>query len=353
MGILIAILILSFLIFFHELGHFVAARFFGVKVDVFSIGFGKKLISKKWGETEYRISSIPLGGYVQMKGQDDADPTKTSYDEDGYGGKPPWQRIIILFAGPGANFLLAFLLYISIGYLGVMKLAPQIGTISENSAAIKAGLESNDTIVSINGLHVNQWDDIKPLVIQSNGALNLKIKRDDKVLLKTLTPKIGETKNMFGESVQQKLIGITPSGKRVTLYFTGFSSLEFAYKETYNATKLIFLGLEKMIEGVVSPKEMGGIISIVKYTSDAASMGIVVLFILTALISVNLGVINLFPIPALDGGHIMFNLYEMLAQKPPSPKVYTRFMYAGWVFLLSLMAFTIVNDILRLTGSYQ
>lgn len=341
------------MIFFHELGHFLAARFFGVKVEVFSIGFGKKILTKRWGETDYCLSAIPLGGYVQMKGQDDSDPTKVSYDKDGYGSKKPWQRIIILFAGPFANFLLAFLLYVAIGNLGTLRLAPQIGGISENSAAFHAGLDINDTILSINNTPIKQWDDIKSLVVNSQGSLHVKIKRDDKILVKNITPKIGKTKNIFGESVQQKLIGIIPANKAVTLHFTGLQSLSFAYDETVKATKYIFLGLEKLIQGVVSPKEMGGIISIVKFTSDAANMGIVVLFSLTALISVNLGVINLFPIPALDGGHIMFNLYEMIFKKPPSQKIYIKLMYIGWAFLLSLMIFTIINDILRLTGVYE
>ncbi len=353
MSVLTSLLVLSFLIFFHELGHFLAARFFKVQVEVFSIGFGKKLLTKRWGNTDYCISAIPLGGYVQMKGQDDSDPTKTSYEEDGYGGKPPWQRIIILFAGPFANFLLAFLLYMAIGHLGITKLAPQIGNIGENSAALKAGLDINDTILSINSIPIKQWDEIKPLVLASNGALRIKIKRQNEILTKTLIPKIGETKTMFGESVKQKLIGIMPSGKRVVLYFKGLDALSFAYDETYKATKFIFLGLEKMVQGVVSPKEMGGIISIVKYTSDAANMGIVMLFVLTALISVNLGVINLFPIPALDGGHIMFNLYEMIFRRPPNQKIYIRLMYIGWAFLISLMAFTIINDIIRLSGGYE
>ncbi len=352
MNFLVSLLILSFLIFFHELGHFLAARFFKVKVEVFSIGFGKKLFTKRWGETDYCLSAIPLGGYVQMKGQDDSDPLKTSDDEDGYGSKAPWQRIIILFAGPFANFLLAFLLYIAVGHLGITKLAPQIGYVDVNSSAFQAGLDINDIILSIDGVKLSQWDDIKPLVVNSKGSLNLLIQRGDKQITKTLSPKIGKTKTIFGEDIKQKLIGIRPSGKLVVLHFSGFSSLGFALDETYKATKMIFLGLQKLIEGVVSPKEMGGIISIVKFTSDAANMGIVVLFVITALISVNLGVLNLFPIPALDGGHIMFNLYEMIFRKPPSEKVYMRLTYVGWAFLLTLMAFTIINDILRLSGAY-
>ena len=124
------LLVLSVLIFFHELGHFTAARFFGVQVDVFSIGFGKKLYSRMIGKTEWSISAVPLGGYVKMKGQDDADPTKVSYDEDSYNAKKPWQRIIILLAGPFANFLLAFLLYFAIANLGVPKLLPYVGKVN-------------------------------------------------------------------------------------------------------------------------------------------------------------------------------------------------------------------------------
>lgn len=371
MGVLTALLAISFLVFFHELGHFLAARYFKVKVEAFSIGFGKVLFSKKYGDTEYCLSAIPLGGYVKMKGQDDSDPTKTSYEEDGYGGKPPWQRIIILFAGPAANFILAFFLYIAIGNLGVVKIAPQVGKISPNSAAFEARLEVNDTILSIDGTNIEHWEQIKPLVINSKDEIVLKIKRGNEILTKTLTPKIGENKNMFKETIKEKLIGFQMPFKTieikdkdgkpkkvqvpvsVKIYYKGFDSVKFAYKETIWATKLIILGLEKLIEGVVSPKDMGGIVAIVKVTSDAVNYGIVALFGLVALISVNLGVINLFPIPALDGGHIMFNVYEMIFKRPPNEKVYTRLMYAGWVFLLSLIAFTIVNDILRLTGAYD
>ncbi len=346
-------LVLSFLIFFHELGHFLAARAFGVKVEVFSIGFGKKILKRQFGDTEYCISAIPLGGYVQMKGQDDSDPTKISRDFDSYAAQPPLKRIGILFAGPFANFLLAFLLYIFIAILGVPALAPHIGQVGENSAGANAGLVENDEIIAINGLSVSAWDDIKPIVTKTDGAITLHIKRENATQLITLTPLISENKTIFGELIQERLIGISPSGKVTTIYFHGTDLLKYAWKETIRAATLILKSLQKMVEGVVSPKEMGGVISIVQITSNAAEAGIVTLFMLTALISVNLGVINLFPIPALDGGHIVFNLYELVMGKPPNEKVYANMTYAGWGILLSLMAFTIINDILRLSGAYQ
>jgi len=350
---LTALLVLSFLIFFHELGHFLAARALGVHVEVFSIGFGKKLLKYNWKGTEYCFSAIPLGGYVQMKGQDDSDPTKISTDKDSYNSQSPLGRIGILFAGPFANFLLAFLLYIVIAIIGVPALAPQIGNVSPNSAGQKAGLLQGDIILAINDIEVKSWNDIKPLVTQSQGAISLHVKRENSTQLLSLTPKISQSETLFGEPIKERLIGISPSGETVTLYFQGGELITYAWDQTVRAATLILQSLQKMIEGVISPKEMGGVISIVQVTSDAAAAGIVTLFMLTALISVNLGVINLFPIPALDGGHIMFNLYEMFRGKPPSESVYAKMTYAGWGILLTLMAFTIVNDILRLSGAYQ
>jgi regulator of sigma E protease len=350
---LTALLVLSFLIFFHELGHFLAARALGVHVEVFSIGFGKKLVKYNWKGTEYCLSAIPLGGYVQMKGQDDSDPTKISTDIDSYNSQSPLGRIIILFAGPFANFLLAFLLYIVIAVIGVPALAPQIGNVMENSAGFEAGLKEGDTILAINSTPVKSWNDIKPIVTNSQGAISLHVKRENGTKLLNLTPKISQSKTIFGELIEERLIGVSPSGETVTLHFEGTQLLAYAWNQTVRAATLILQSLQKMVEGVVSPKEMGGVISIVQVTSDAAAAGIVTLFMLTALISVNLGVINLFPIPALDGGHIMFNLYEMITGRPPSENVYAKMTYAGWGILLSLMAFTIINDILRLSGAYQ
>lgn len=350
MGGLTSLLVLSFLIFFHELGHFLVARFFGVHVEVFSIGFGKKMISKVIGKTEYRLSLIPLGGYVKMKGQDDADPTKVSFDSDSYNTKKPWQRIFILLAGPFANFLLAFLLYIAIGSMGVQKLAPHIGKISPASVAEQIGLMENDKIISINGVIIPTWEDVSHAIKESVGVLEFKINRSNEVKTFLVTPKISEYQNIFGETLKKRMLGIAPNGQTIEFHYSVSELFVFATDQTIKSTTLILTSLQKLIEGVVSPKDLGGIISIVQITSDASEAGIVALLALTALISVNLGVLNLLPIPALDGGHIMFNAYEQITQKAPSEKVLQTMTMAGWAFLLTMTVFTIFNDVYRLTN---
>ena len=353
MGTLTSLLALSFLIFFHELGHFLAARFFGVHVEVFSIGFGKKVFRKVIGNTEYCLSMIPLGGYVQMKGQDDSDPTKVSDDHDSYNTKKPWQRVLILFAGPFANFLLAFLLYLSIANIGVTKLLPIIGNVGADTPAAKIGLMKNDKVVEINGENVRTWDDLSRLIKESDGPLLVSIQREKKIKTLMATPDIKELKTIFGEPIKKRILGISPNGETTVLNLTAIETLVFAYDETLKATTLIVTSLQKLIQGVIPAKELGGVVSIVQVTAQASEAGIIALFALTALISVNLGVLNLLPIPALDGGHIMFNIYEIITKRTPSEKILYRMTVVGWVFLLTLMSFTIFNDIYRIFGGYS
>jgi regulator of sigma E protease len=352
MGFLTSLLVLSFLIFFHELGHYLAARYFGVHVEVFSIGFGKKIFKKVYKGTEYCISAVPLGGYVQMKGQDDSDPTKVSSDTDSYNTKKPWKRIIILFAGPFANFILAFILYLFIANIGVASLAPIIGNVAEDSPAQKIGLMKNDKVIEINGENVEIWDDLSMLIKKSDGPLIISIERDKSVKTLMGIPDIKEGKNIFGEVIRHRILGISPIGEIITIHFSPIDSIGFAYNKTLKSTTLIITSLQKLVEGVIPAKELGGVVSIVKVTADASNAGIVALFGLMALLSVNLGVLNLLPIPALDGGHIMFNAYEIVAKKAPSQNVLYKMTVAGWVFLLSLMAFTIFNDVYRIMGGY-
>lgn len=345
------ILVLSLLIIFHEFGHFVVARYFGVAVKVFSLGFGESIYSKQIGATRYQINAIWLGGYVQLKGQNDANPKEKNYDPDSYNMLSPIKRIAILFAGPFFNIILAFLLYMAVGFLGIDKLAPTIGKVLPDSAALSAGLQKNDKVLEINGVKITHWDQIKTLV--SLEPTNLLIEREGKKINLTLNPKISDTKTIFGENIKAPMLGIAPSGEFVRLYYTGFSSIGFALDETLKASKLIYLSLEKLILGIVPINQLGGIVAMADITTKAASISISTLFIITALISVNLGVLNLLPLPVLDGGHIVFNAYEMLAKRPVNEKVFIYASYASMALLFLLMAFTIINDIYRLAGGYQ
>ncbi|NEW59703.1 RIP metalloprotease RseP [Sulfurovum sp. bin170] len=358
MGIFVALLVLSFLIFFHELGHFLAARLFGVRVDVFSIGFGKKIFTKQIGQTEWSISAIPLGGYVKMKGQDDSDPTAVNYDSDSYTRKRPWQRIIILLAGPFANFFVAFMLYFGASQIGTYLsplfnyshyLPATVGSFSDESPAKKAGIEQGDRIVSINSTPINNWEDVGETIQLFDGVLYFDIIRDNRQLNIGVEPIIKKQKNRFGESVDRKLIGIAPDAPD-ELTFSPMEGLAFAWNETIHASTLIFTSVQKLISGDVPANQLGGVVTIVDITAKASQSGIIALLFFTALISVNLGVLNLLPIPALDGGHIGFNLYEMITGKTASEEVMYRLTLVGWGLLLSLMLLGLYNDINRLLG---
>ncbi len=349
MGLLVSLLVLSFLIFFHELGHFLMARLFGVHVERFSIGFGKVVASKVVNGTEYALSAIPLGGYVKMKGQDDTDPTKISYDPDSYNVKPPWQRILILLGGPLFNFMLAFILYYAVALMGANALQPVVGVVEPNSPAMEVGLKPGDRIIEINERPIHIWDELSEAIRESEGPVEMVVDRNGTIRSFVVAPRALEAKNIFGETVKRRMVGIGPSGDIVTVTYDPLHAFSYAWKQTVQASKLIVLSVEKMVEGVVPAKEMGGVISIVQITADAAQHGIAALFVLTALISVNLGVLNLLPIPALDGGHIVFTLYEMIFRKPLNEEVMYRLTLGGWAILLTLMAYTIYNDIARIT----
>lgn len=348
MGTITFLLVLSFLVFFHELGHFLAARYYGVKVHVFSIGFGKQLFSKHWKGTTWQFALIPLGGYVKMKGQDDTKPGMEEEGNDSYNNKTPWQRIVILFAGPFANFLLAAILYFIIALSGATSLAPSVGKIQENSPAQKAGIQVNDEIIRINQTEIKSWEQIGKTIIGTQGPLKFYIKRDDKFLTKVINPHVSDAQNIFRENIKKRMIGISPAPKLITIHHDPISALSYAWDKTIESSKMIFQGVQKLIQGIIPSSEVGGVITIGKVISDASESSIIALLAITALISVNLGVLNLLPIPALDGGHIMFNLYEIILRRKPSDKVFMALTITGWVILGSLMLLGIYNDINRI-----
>ncbi len=348
MSWIIALLVLSALIFFHELGHYAMARYMGVFVEVFSIGFGKKLFSFKMFGTDWRIAAIPLGGYVKMKGQEDLDPSARSSDDDSYNSKTPLQRIAILLAGPAANFILAFMLYFAIALGSPPAITPIIGEVVADSPAAKAGLKSGDRILSIDTITIETWKEMAELISSTQKPIFLQIERDGYIEQISLTPTLKETTNIFKEKIQRPMIGISSAGKIHTQNLSLSESVVYASEQTYEASKLIFLSVQKLLSGAVPASELGGVVSIVKITSDASSQGWMAILFFAALISVNLGVLNLLPIPALDGGHIMFNIYELITKKAPSEAVFVKLTIAGWVMLLALMSLGLYNDINRL-----
>lgn len=345
---LATILVISFLIFFHELGHFLAARSLGVKVEVFSIGFGKSLIEREFKGTKYRLSALPLGGYVKLKGQDDMRPGFENLEPDSYSILSPLKKIYILFAGPFFNLILAFFLYIIIGNLGIEKLAAQIGNIAPNSAAEQAGLQKNDTILEIDGIKIQSFDEISKYL--SLEPLKILINREGKKLEFILSPKLAQGYNDFGQIIEKPQLGVSPSGSTILVFHQGLKSLQYALDESVRASTLIVKGIGKLISGEVEAKNLGGIITMTELTSKAANSSFALLLFIAALISINLGILNLLPIPMLDGGHILFNLYEMIFRRKVPQRAFEYLSYGGMALLLSLMLFATYNDIVRAVG---
>jgi regulator of sigma E protease len=232
--------------------------------------------------------------------------------------------------------------------MGATAWSPQIGQVVVNSPAHNAGILPNDEIIKINDTDIKTWDEIGKTIISTDGPLKFFIKRDGLIIAKTIDPQVADSENMFREKIKKRMIGISPSGKIINLELSFFESIVYAYDKTIFASTMIFQGVQKLISGVIPSSEVGGVISIGKVISDASESSIIALFAITAQISVNLGVLNLLPIPALDGGHIMFNLYEMITRRKPSEKVFIYLTITGWVILGSLMLLGIYNDINRI-----
>ncbi len=344
------IIVLGVLIFFHEFGHFLLARFFNVGVETFSIGFGPKIYKKKLGLTQYCLSIIPLGGYVKMIGEN---PDTVIAEQDisrSFSHKKPYEKILIVAAGPVFNFLLAILIfYFIFQFSGLYLIKPIVGGVDKNSPAFIAGIKKNDHIKKINGINIHSWENMVEIIKNSKGRdVKILLERKNKIFSVIIKPGTKMTKNIFGENIKRYIIGISATGESFHKSLNPFQALSQGLKQTWYIIKLTILSVIKMVDGSISAKNLGGPIMIAQMAGEQVKAGITSLAFFIAMLSINLGIINLFPIPVLDGGHILFFGIEAVTGKVISDKVKEKSNQIGITLLIILMAFVFYNDIVRL-----
>ncbi len=347
------VIVLGIMIFVHELGHFLVAKYFDVKILKFALGFGPILTRKTIGETEYSIRYFPLGGFVKMLGEDieDNETQFLSPEEEAksYKNQHPLKRIAIVSAGPFFNIVLALFMFCGIYLIsGIDVMLPEIGQVTDDSPAQRAGLLKGDIITTIEGKSIERWLEVKELVADKSGIpLMVTVKRGDQHVSVTVTPEETVLKNEFGEDVKSSLIGIVASGKLKTIELGPWQATKEGFKETFKWIKLIFVVVGKLFQGVISIKTLGGPILIGQMTGQIAQENLSYLAPFMAIISINLGILNLFPIPILDGGLIVFLFIELVIGKPLSVKKRELAQKFGLFLLILLMAVVFYNDIAR------
>lgn len=362
------LLLLGVLVFVHEFGHFIVARLFKVKVSAFSIGFGKTLLSKtdKQG-TEWKLSAVPLGGYCQFLGDADASSSTSEVDLSKYSEEEqkqlfvtqsPLKKLAICVAGPLFNYLFAFFVFFGLFFfVGSYDIPPIVSGVLKDSPAEKAGILPQDTVIEINGKKVEVWDDIHQEVSLSIDNVYLKVSREGKVMEFTLP--LAEIDYAFDETekpIKRKMIGIQGEVKRFGVTkdnYDFFKAINKSAEEIYDITVMTLRGVGQMITGKRSSEEVGGIIRIAEMSGDISKgRGFLDFLSFMALLSINLGLINLFPIPLLDGGHVVIYLLEIVSRRELNTKFKDFLFKLGLGFILFLMVFATWNDIKHLISRW-
>jgi regulator of sigma E protease len=341
---------LGALVVVHELGHFGVAKRIGVKVLRFSVGWGPIVGRRTWGETEYAISAVPLGGYVKMLGE---------YDDEGVGDDPTrsfeaqslWRRVAIVLAGPVMNLLFAFVMYtVLLGTVGmdVPSDEPLVGAVGPDTPAARAGLATGDRVLAIDGTAVSSWEQLAATVRGSDGKpLRLRIVRDGSERDVEVAPQLKETKTLFGETAGDAyLIGIGIADER--RHFGPGEAVWHAGVQTVSVSYIVLKGFVLMLTGRVSARELGGPIAIAQAAGEQARRGLEHYLTMLAFLSINLGVLNLLPIPLLDGGQLALFGAEAVLRRPLRPRVREAAQNLGLLVLVVLMVFVLFNDLSRL-----
>ncbi len=348
-NIIALIIVLGVLVFFHEFGHFIVARFFGVGVEKFSLGFGPRLFGKTVGMTDYRVSAIPLGGYVKMVGEEPNAEIADDMIPFSFTHKSVYKRMAIVIAGPLFNVILAILIFWGLfTFYGAYEQDTVIGKVAPDSAALSAGLQAKDRILSIGGKSIGTWAEISDTIKNSGGnAIEIKVKRGSENLAFQVKPLLKKSKNEFGEEVDRYLIGVESSGNMIPKELSAGSAFTESVKQTWQVAEVTVLSMVKMIQGKISKKELGGPIMIAQMAGAQARQGIANLIWFIAIISVNLAVLNILPIPVLDGGHLVFFTIEAIKGSPVSENARMTAQQIGMLLLLLLMVFVFYNDLTR------
>lgn len=357
------LLVLTLVVFIHELGHFLVARWCGVTVKVFSIGFGREIygFNDKHG-TRWRFAWIPLGGYVKFIDDENAasQPSASgssrlpaSERSGAFHAKPVAQRAAVVAAGPIANFLLAIVLFGAINAFYGVKIMPAfVDGVVPNSPAAQAGFMAGDKVVSINGATISQFDELQRIVASSAGReLAVEVERNGERLALQVTPNVDEQRDAFGRTFRRGLIGIKGSmaeGRIQTVEVGPLQALALGAKETYDTIALTLSGLGDIITRRQSAEQMGGPIMMAEVTAKVAELGIAPMLRWIAFISANIGFLNLLPIPVLDGGHLLFYAYEAVRRKPLSARLQQMGFQVGIAVLMMLMIFVNFNDLMNI-----
>ncbi len=348
------IVVLGLLIFVHELGHFIFAKLFGVRVLKFSLGFGPKVFGRTIGETEYVVSAFPLGGFVKMFGENPDEQDVSAEDRRvSFAHKATWQRFLIVLAGPVFNLLFAVVLFFLVFFfLGIPSAGEgtRIGTVSPGSPAAEAGMSPGDLILRIGDRETMVWQDVLDGVKNSGGQpITVVVQRGEEKVSLTVRPAMDVVKNVFGEEVEQRyMIGIKKADEMIWEESTLLSSIDSALQQTWMYISLTAIGFVKIVQQVVPASEIGGPILIAQIAGEQMKAGWVNLIYFMGLLSVNLGLLNLLPIPVLDGGHLAFLSLEAVRRKPIGLRAQIVAQQIGIGLLGTLMVFVFYNDIVRL-----
>jgi len=340
------LIVLGVVVFVHEAGHFLAARWAGVRVDAFSIGFGPALI--KWHDkhnTVWKLCCLPLGGYVSIYGQEDMFNRK-KYQElpkdkkvGHYLSVPAWKQFIIIAAGVFMNFMLAWAIY-SADFMFRPRTVqlPVVGQVVRDSVAFKAGIKPGDVIMKIDGENIENWGElILAKELADKHDANVLVARNDKLIKVTLTP--------------AERWGLIADGSKTMFRKKGvLGAMYFGMRETYHQSKTLLIVLKQIITGERSSKQLGSFITIAQVSGHALEAGFFIFLSIIALISVNLGVINLLPLPVLDGGYLLILIIEAITRRKLGGKAMEITIVIGWILILLLFAFTMWNDIARVDG---